>query len=56
LLEALPTHRTSSLLMLPVHGVHWSDWGSEQRILSEIAALEKYQTANEGYPLPLSLH
>ncbi len=56
LLEALPMRRASSLLMLPVRGVHWSDWGSEKRILGEIAALENFPTVNEGYSLPLSLH
>ena len=24
----------SRLMVLPVRGVHWSDWGSEQRILN----------------------
>jgi mannose-1-phosphate guanylyltransferase len=56
LLEALPMHRTSSLLVLPVRGVHWSDWGSERRILSEIAAVENLETVNEGYRYPISLH
>jgi len=56
LLEALPTHRTSSLLMLPVRGVHWSDWGSEKRIVSEIATLENLQPGKESHLSPLSLH
>lgn len=33
LLEALPLERPSPLLVLPVRGVQWSDWGSETRIL-----------------------
>jgi mannose-1-phosphate guanylyltransferase len=56
LLEALPTHRASSLLMLPVRGVHWSDWGSEKRILNEIAALENLQPVKESHQSPLPLH
>jgi mannose-1-phosphate guanylyltransferase len=34
LLENIAARRPRSLLVLPVHGVHWSDWGSEERILS----------------------
>ena len=33
LLEVLPLERPSPLLVLPVRGVQWSDWGSETRIL-----------------------
>ena len=32
LLETLALQRPSRLLVLPVRGVQWSDWGSEQRI------------------------
>lgn len=35
-LEAIPGRRSPSLLVLPVRGVGWSDWGSEQRILSAL--------------------
>ena len=31
-LEALPKRYPSQLLVLPAHGVYWSDWGSEERI------------------------
>ncbi|MFZ5863273.1 MAG: sugar phosphate nucleotidyltransferase [Nitrospirota bacterium] len=31
-LEAIPTLGRPSLWVLPVRGVYWSDWGSEQRI------------------------
>ncbi len=31
-LEAMPSRRSPSLFVLPVRGVYWSDWGSEQRI------------------------
>ena len=36
LLEPLSLQRPSPLLVLPVRGVHWSDWGSEQRIMSAL--------------------
>lgn len=38
LLENLPARHPSRLLVLSVHGVHWSDWGSEQRVLGAMAA------------------
>ena len=34
LLESFSVEYASRLLVLPVRGVHWSDWGSEQRILN----------------------
>jgi mannose-1-phosphate guanylyltransferase len=34
LLEIFPSQDPSSLWVLPVRGVLWSDWGSEQRIMS----------------------
>lgn len=33
LLERLPLERPPALCVLPVCGIHWSDWGSEQRII-----------------------
>jgi mannose-1-phosphate guanylyltransferase len=33
LLESFSVQHASRLMVLPVRGVHWSDWGSEQRIL-----------------------
>jgi hypothetical protein len=33
LLELLPLERPAALCVLPVRGIHWSDWGSEQRII-----------------------
>lgn len=33
LLEHLAVQQPRSLLVLPVRGVHWSDWGSEERIM-----------------------
>jgi hypothetical protein len=34
LLVPLSLQLPSPLLVLPVRGVHWSDWGSERRIMS----------------------
>ena len=36
LLENLAARQPRSLLVLPVRGVHWSDWGSKQRILASL--------------------
>jgi len=33
LLEVLPLKRLQALCVLPVRGIHWSDWGSAQRII-----------------------
>src|SRR5262245_27580951 len=33
LLERFPLQRPRALCVLPVRGIHWSDWGSEQRII-----------------------
>jgi mannose-1-phosphate guanylyltransferase len=33
LLESLSAQRPCPVLVLPVHGVYWSDWGSEERIV-----------------------
>jgi mannose-1-phosphate guanylyltransferase len=35
-LSALPGRRSASLCVLPVRGLFWSDWGSEQRIESAL--------------------
>jgi mannose-1-phosphate guanylyltransferase len=34
ILENIPSHKPHSLLVLPVRGVQWSDWGSAERILA----------------------
>jgi len=34
ILEPLSLQDPSPLWVLPVRGVHWSDWGSERRIMS----------------------
>ena len=40
LLETLPLRRGRDLLVLPVRGVHWSDWGSEARIMKSLELTE----------------
>jgi mannose-1-phosphate guanylyltransferase len=54
-IEAIPGRRSPSLLVLPVRGVSWSDWGSEQRILNTLD-----RTRREGHyagsrPSPVTL-
>jgi hypothetical protein len=44
LLEPLSVDRAARVMVLPVRGVRWSDWGSEQRIISvlrEIGQLDR---------------
>ena len=50
LLEPLSSEHASPLLILPVRGVLWSDWGSEQRILgilSNTGYLERCHKVSE---------
>lgn len=37
LLEVIAVQRQRDLLVLPVRGVQWSDWGSEERIINTLA-------------------
>lgn len=46
LLETLAAKRNHTLLVLPVRGVHWSDWGSEDRIFN---AMAHAKTCNVGF-------
>jgi hypothetical protein len=46
-LEALSLHRPSPLWVLPVRGVHWSDWGSENRITSDLQRLGTWHNSIE---------
>ncbi|MFZ5876715.1 MAG: sugar phosphate nucleotidyltransferase [Nitrospirota bacterium] len=46
-LEAMPSRRSPTLLVLPVRGVDWSDWGSEQRITG---SLERRRDRNPSAP------
>ena len=45
-LETLSREIPSDLTVLPLRGVHWSDWGSEQRIVSTLARMEDEQRPN----------
>jgi mannose-1-phosphate guanylyltransferase len=45
-LETLSREISSDLTVLPLRGVHWSDWGSEQRIISTLARMEDEQRPN----------
>lgn len=36
ILQALPAENRQALLVLPVHSVTWSDWGSEDRLPSDV--------------------
>jgi mannose-1-phosphate guanylyltransferase len=45
LLELLPREQALKLCALPVQGVHWSDWGSEARII------EVLRNSGSGYHL-----
>jgi len=48
LLQAFARDPRSGLTLLPVHGVHWSDWGSKRRVLSTLKQLKK--NGVEGHP------
>ncbi|HYA30765.1 MAG TPA: sugar phosphate nucleotidyltransferase [Acidobacteriota bacterium] len=37
ILQKLAASRERALLVLPVRGVHWSDWGTEERIIKTLA-------------------
>jgi hypothetical protein len=39
-LEILALDRPSRLFVLPVRDVRWSDWGSEQRIVTTLGSVE----------------
>ena len=53
LLENLAAQQPRSLLVLPVRGVQWSDWGSEERIMSTAGyALDsQFGARSSGHPL-----
>ena len=42
-LETLSTASPSGLTVLPLRGVQWSDWGSQQRIISTLTKIENEQ-------------
>jgi mannose-1-phosphate guanylyltransferase len=45
-LEILALDRPSRLLVLPVRGVEWSDWGSEQRIVTVLGGAGRLGSRN----------
>ncbi len=47
LLEQLPLERPAALCVLPVRGIHWSDWGSAQRIFHVLES-NGYQSRLNG--------
>jgi len=47
-LEILALDRPSRLSVLPVHGVCWSDWGSEQRIVTVLGKAES-RVSGKGF-------
>ncbi|HET8761587.1 MAG TPA: sugar phosphate nucleotidyltransferase [Nitrospiria bacterium] len=47
-LEAIPGRRSPSLVVLPVRGVYWSDWGSEQRIANTLTRTTERPFAVQG--------
>ncbi len=51
LLETFSMEHASRLMVLPVRGVHWSDWGSEQRIMS---VLQKTRHLGQMHGFPES--
>jgi mannose-1-phosphate guanylyltransferase/mannose-6-phosphate isomerase len=48
ILEVLPGLTPSRLLVLPVRGVRWSDWGSEDRLLRELGTLSAAEPSVAG--------
>jgi mannose-1-phosphate guanylyltransferase len=45
-LEVLSAKHSSGLAVLPLRGVHWSDWGSKQRILATLGQIEDGRQTN----------
>jgi len=43
LIEILATQEPPSLVVLPVRGVHWSDWGSETRVIESLVHKQRRQ-------------
>jgi mannose-1-phosphate guanylyltransferase len=46
-LEELPKRYPSQLLVLPARGVHWSDWGSEERVVSGLRVAPRLDLVKE---------
>jgi mannose-1-phosphate guanylyltransferase len=54
LMEVLPLRRPSQLLVLPLRGVYWSDWGSEQRIMNVLGKTGYLGRLNMPEKFPVS--
>lgn len=48
-LEAFSPAREFGLLVLPVRGVVWSDWGSEERIASVVSTVDYVRRDHQGH-------
>ncbi len=46
LLQSLSSQRPCPVLVLPVQGVYWSDWGSEERIVSVLGRIRYLERLN----------
>lgn len=46
-LETLPLEHVDHLAVLPIRGLSWSDWGSEQRIVSVLSKLRRLRQVGE---------
>ncbi len=51
-LEVLSEKHSSGLTVLPLRGVHWSDWGSEQRIISTLTQIGDGQHSDRIGSIP----
>lgn len=52
LLERFSLNYPSRLTVLPVRGVQWSDWGSEQRVLSALEHMFPWKSVAESRLAP----
>jgi len=58
ILQREEAHRVARLLVLPVRGVTWSDWGSAPRLLADLRRMDRWrrrprERANGHAPLPV---
>lgn len=51
-LEILPYDHRQNLLVLPVRGVAWNDWGSATRVLATLQQLKQSNRARYADPVP----
>ncbi len=58
ILQGMEAHRIARLLVLPVRGVVWNDWGSASRLLADLRRMDRLNRwpllhANGHAPLPV---